>query len=71
MCNRFVAGVANMASAASSLAETLDGCILEYLSLQWFRHRVDARVGIEQWRRHDSRGPAAATVSKEKVPRKH
>jgi putative transposase len=24
----------------------------EYLSLQWFRNRVDARVGIEQWRRH-------------------
>ena len=24
----------------------------EYLSLHWFRHRVDARVGIEQWRRH-------------------
>jgi putative transposase len=24
----------------------------EYLSLQWFRHRVEATVGIEQWRRH-------------------
>jgi len=24
----------------------------EYLSLNWFRNRVDARVGIEQWRRH-------------------
>ena len=24
----------------------------EHLSLQWFRHRVDARVSIEQWRRH-------------------
>lgn len=24
----------------------------EYLTLQWFRNRVDARVGIEQWRRH-------------------
>jgi putative transposase len=24
----------------------------EFLSLQWFRNRVDARVGIEQWRRH-------------------
>jgi putative transposase len=24
----------------------------EYLSLQWFRNRVDARVGIEDWRRH-------------------
>ena len=24
----------------------------EYLSLQWFRNRVDAKVGIEQWRRH-------------------
>lgn len=24
----------------------------EYLSLQWFRNRVEARVGIEQWRRH-------------------
>ena len=24
----------------------------EHLSLQWFRNRVDARVSIEQWRRH-------------------
>jgi putative transposase len=24
----------------------------EYLNLQWFRNRVDAKVGIEQWRRH-------------------
>ena len=24
----------------------------EYLTLQWFRHRVDAKVGVEQWRRH-------------------
>jgi hypothetical protein len=24
----------------------------EYLSLQWFHNRIDARVGIEQWRRH-------------------
>jgi putative transposase len=24
----------------------------EYLSLQWFRNRVEAKVGIEQWRRH-------------------
>jgi putative transposase len=24
----------------------------EYLSLQWFRNRVDAKVGIEQWRCH-------------------
>jgi len=24
----------------------------EYLSLQWFRNRVDAKVGVEQWRRH-------------------
>jgi len=24
----------------------------EYRSLNWFRNRVDARVGIEQWRRH-------------------
>ena len=24
----------------------------EYLGLQWFRNRVDAKVGIEQWRRH-------------------
>ena len=24
----------------------------EFLSLQWFRNRVDAKVGIEQWRRH-------------------
>jgi putative transposase len=24
----------------------------EYLSLQWFHNRLDARVGIEQWRRH-------------------
>lgn len=26
----------------------------EHLSLQWFRHRVEARVSIEQWRRHDN-----------------
>ena len=24
----------------------------EFLTLQWFRNRVDAKVGIEQWRRH-------------------
>jgi putative transposase len=24
----------------------------EYSSLQWFRNRLDAKVGIEQWRRH-------------------
>ena len=24
----------------------------EFLSLQWFRNRVDAKVGIEQWRCH-------------------
>jgi putative transposase len=24
----------------------------EYLTLNWFRNRVDAKVGIEQWRRH-------------------
>jgi len=24
----------------------------EYLSLNWFRNRVDAKVGIEQWRQH-------------------
>ena len=24
----------------------------EHLSVQWFRNRVDARVGIEQWRQH-------------------
>jgi len=24
----------------------------EYLSPQWFRNRVEARVGIDQWRRH-------------------
>ena len=24
----------------------------EFLSLQWFRNRVEAKVGIEQWRRH-------------------
>ena len=24
----------------------------EHLSLQWFRNRVEAKVGIEQWRRH-------------------
>jgi putative transposase len=24
----------------------------EHLSLQWFRNRVDAKVSIEQWRRH-------------------
>jgi putative transposase len=24
----------------------------EYLTLQWFRNRVEAKVGIEEWRRH-------------------
>ena len=24
----------------------------EHLTLQWFRNRVDAKVGIEQWQRH-------------------
>ena len=24
----------------------------EHLSLQWFRNRADAKVSIEQWRRH-------------------
>jgi len=24
----------------------------EYLTLQWFRNRLDAKVGIEEWRRH-------------------
>lgn len=24
----------------------------EFLTLHWFRHRLDARVGIEHWRRH-------------------
>ena len=24
----------------------------EFLSLQWFRNRMDATVGIEQWRQH-------------------
>ena len=28
----------------------------EHLSLHWFRNRVDARVGIEQWRRHYNEG---------------
>jgi transposase InsO family protein len=23
-----------------------------HLTLQWFRNRVDAKVGIEQWRQH-------------------
>ena len=26
----------------------------EFLSLQWFRNRMDAKVGIEQWRQHDN-----------------
>src|SRR5205823_2429467 len=24
----------------------------EFLTLQWFRHRLDAKVGAEQWRQH-------------------
>src|SRR5574338_1035915 len=24
----------------------------EFLTLQWFRHRLEAKVGVEQWRRH-------------------
>jgi putative transposase len=27
---------------------------VECLSVQWFRNRIDARVSIEQWRRHDN-----------------
>jgi putative transposase len=27
-------------------------CRDEYLSLQWFRNRLEAKVGIERWRRH-------------------
>ena len=27
----------------------------EFLSPQWFRSRMDAKVGIEQWRQHDKR----------------
>ena len=26
----------------------------ECLSLQWFRNRIDSKVGIEQWRQHDN-----------------
>ena len=26
----------------------------EFLSLQWFRNRMDAKVGIEPWRQHDT-----------------
>lgn len=24
----------------------------EFLTLRWFRHRLDAKAGIEQWQRH-------------------
>ena len=33
----------------------------EFLSLQWFRNRMDAKVGIEQWRQHYNEVPAALT----------
>jgi putative transposase len=26
----------------------------EFLTLQWFRNRVDAKAGTERWRRHDN-----------------
>ena len=26
----------------------------EYLSLEWFRNRMEAKIGIERWRRHDN-----------------
>ena len=33
--------------------ESVDGKFRdEFLTLQWFRNRVDAKVGTEQWRRH-------------------
>ena len=33
--------------------ESFNGkCRNEHLSLQWFRHRVEAKVAIEQWRQH-------------------
>ena len=35
----------------------------EYLSLQWFRNRVDAKVGIEQWRRHYNDVPRALAIT--------
>jgi hypothetical protein len=33
--------------------ESFNGKFLdEHLNLQWFRNRVEAKVGIEEWRRH-------------------
>jgi putative transposase len=32
--------------------ESFNGRFREHLSLQWFRNRLDAKVSIEQWRRH-------------------
>jgi putative transposase len=33
----------------------------EYLTLQWFRNRFDAKVGIEAWRRHYNRASCCPT----------
>lgn len=29
-----------------------ESCATSILTLQWFRNRVEAKVGIEEWRRH-------------------
>jgi len=34
----------------------------EYLSPQWFRNRVDAKVEIEQWRRHYNEVPSHSSL---------
>ena len=34
----------------------------ECLSLQWFRNRVEARVSIEQWRRHYNEVPPHSSL---------
>ena len=38
-----------------SVDESFNGTFRdEFLSLQWVRNRMDAKVGIEQWRQHDN-----------------
>jgi len=46
-------GVHRSREAVNGTDESFNGKFrTEYLSLQWFRNRLDAKVGIEQWRRH-------------------
>jgi putative transposase len=43
----------------------------EFLTLQWFRHRVDAKVGIAQWRSFESRVFDAAGIQNDQCSQFH